>query len=394
MKQVDILAIAAHPDDIELLCGGTLIRAQMLGRTTGILDLAAGELASRGTPELRAKEAGKAGKVMGVSVRENSGCTTAAFRISQRRGQSRGGDKKTQEADRDHPLTAWRHPDHPVVAQLVRDACFVAGLKKVEPKIAPHRPRKVLHALSFREDNQKPTFVVDISDALEKKLEAIGCYESQFGEAVQAGEVYPNGEPLHELIRHHAAHYGSLIRCRYATLLHHRDHARRRRRVARGVDVLTEKGRKAHRCHPRKKPRTVRSPILLPRSGRAAAAPAPALETGASGRAPLHHRPSASELWFKLILHELAGLIALLESKDTLGALTSVRRVNALVNIVTASYPRSRLFHPSDLRSSGVISALRADLRASSSARSRRCRECAASISCRCCGSMAKLRHW
>ena len=91
----------------------------------------------------------------------------------------------------------------------------MAGLKKVEPKIAPHRPPKVLHALSFREDHVKPTFVVDISDAFEKKLQAIGCYESQFGDAVQAGEVYPNGEPLHDLIRHHAAHYGSLIRCRY-----------------------------------------------------------------------------------------------------------------------------------------------------------------------------------
>src|ERR1700704_5765284 len=73
MKHVDVLAIAAHPDDVELICGGTLIRAQMLGRKTGILDLAAGELASRGSPELRAKEAAKAAKVMGVSVRENLG---------------------------------------------------------------------------------------------------------------------------------------------------------------------------------------------------------------------------------------------------------------------------------------------------------------------------------
>src|SRR5207237_10909433 len=73
MKKVDVLAIAAHPDDMELICGGTLIRAQMLGRSTGILDLAAGEMASRGTPELRAKEAAKAAKVMGVSVRENLG---------------------------------------------------------------------------------------------------------------------------------------------------------------------------------------------------------------------------------------------------------------------------------------------------------------------------------
>ena len=216
MKQVDVLAIAAHPDDIELICGGTLIRAHMLGRSTGIIDLAAGEMASRGTPELRAKEAAKAAKVMGVAVRENLGFPD-------------GGIQNTPETRAElavairhfkprvvitHSLHG-RHPDHPIVAQLVRDACFVAGLKKVEPKVAPHRPLKVIHALSFREDNQKPTFVVDISETFEKKLEAIACYKSQFGEAVQAGEVYPNGEPLSDLIRHHAAHYGSLIRCRY-----------------------------------------------------------------------------------------------------------------------------------------------------------------------------------
>jgi len=216
MKRVEVLAIAAHPDDIELICGGTLIRAQMLGRTTGILDLAAGELATRGTPELRAAEAAKAAKVMGVSVRENLGLpdggiqntpeTRAKVAVVIRRLKPDVVITHSQHG---------RHPDHPIVAQLVRDACFVAGLKKIEPKVPAHRPRKVLHALSFREDNQKPTFVVDISEAFEKKLEAIGCYESQFGEAVQAGEVYPNGEPLHDLIRHHAAHYGSLIRCRY-----------------------------------------------------------------------------------------------------------------------------------------------------------------------------------
>ena len=216
MTRVDVLAIAAHPDDVELVCGGTLVRAQMLGRTTGILDLAAGELASKGTPDLRAKEAAKSAKVMGVSVRENLGLpdggiqntpeTRAKIAIVIRRLKP--------EIVITHSLHG-RHPDHPIVAQLVRDACFVAGLRKIEPKVPHHRPRKVLHALSFREDYQKPTFVVDITDAFEKKLEAIGCYESQFGEAVQAGEVYPNGEPLHELIRHHAAHYGSLIRCRY-----------------------------------------------------------------------------------------------------------------------------------------------------------------------------------
>ena len=216
MTRVDILAIGAHPDDIELIAGGTLIRAQMLGRSTGIVDLAAGEMASRGTPELRSKEAAKAAKVMGVTTRENMGFpdggiqntpeTRAKLAVVMRRLQPK--------VVITHSLHG-RHPDHPIVAQLVRDACFVAGLRKVAPDTPAYRPTKVIHALSFREDNQKPTFVVDVSEAFEKKLQAIACYESQFGEAVQAGEVYPNGEPLLDLIRHHGAHYGSLIRCRY-----------------------------------------------------------------------------------------------------------------------------------------------------------------------------------
>jgi bacillithiol biosynthesis deacetylase BshB1 len=216
MQKVDVLAIAAHPDDIELICGGTLIRAHMLGRSTGILDLAAGEMASRGTPELRAKEAAKAAKVMGVSVRENLGLPDGGIQNApETRANVAMVIRRLQPKIVITHSLHGRHPDHPIVAQLVRDACFVSGLRKVEPSLTPHRPLKVIHALSFREDNQKPTFVVDISDAFETKLEAIGCYQSQFGDAVQAGEVYPNGEPLRDLIRHHAAHYGSLIRCRY-----------------------------------------------------------------------------------------------------------------------------------------------------------------------------------
>jgi N-acetylglucosamine malate deacetylase 1 len=216
MTSVDILAIAAHPDDVELICGGTLIRSQMLGRTTGILDLAAGELASRGTPELRAKEAAKAAQAMGVTVRENLGLPDGGIQNSpETRAKLAVVIRRLQPTVVITHSLHGRHPDHPTVAQLVRDACFVAGLKMVEPQVPAHRPRKVLHALSFREDNEKPTFVVDITESFEKKLEAVACYESQFGEAVQAGEVYPNGEPLADLMRHHAAHYGSLIRCRY-----------------------------------------------------------------------------------------------------------------------------------------------------------------------------------
>jgi bacillithiol biosynthesis deacetylase BshB1 len=216
MTRVDILAIGAHPDDVELVAGGTLIRAQMLGRSTGIVDLARGEMASRGTPELREKEAATAARLMGVSVRQNLRLPDGGIQNTpETRAKLAVVIRRLQpKVVITHSLHG-RHPDHPMVAQLVRDACFVAGLKMIEPSTPAYRPLKVIHALSFREDNQKPTFVVDISESFEKKLQAIAAYESQFGEAVQAGEVYPNGEPLLDLIRHHAAHYGSLIRSRY-----------------------------------------------------------------------------------------------------------------------------------------------------------------------------------
>jgi bacillithiol biosynthesis deacetylase BshB1 len=218
---VDVLAIGAHPDDVELICGGTLIRAQMLGRHTAILDLSAGELGSRGTREIRAQEAAKAGSVMGVSVRENLGLPDGGIENTpETRARIALVIRRLRPAVVITHSLHGRHPDHPVVAQLARDACFVAGLSKIEPESPAYRPRKVLHALSFREDYQKPTFVVDISDAFERKLEAVAAYASQFGDAVQAGEVYPNGEPLADLMRHHAAHYGSLIRRRYGEPFH------------------------------------------------------------------------------------------------------------------------------------------------------------------------------
>lgn len=198
-----------------------MIRAQMLGRRTGILDLSAGELGSRGTRDIRAEEAERAAKVMGVSVRENLGLPDGGIvNTPETRARIAVVIRRLQPSVVITHSLHGRHPDHPVVAQLVRDACFVAGLRKIEPKTPPHRPRKVLHALSFREDYQKPTFVVDITDAFEKKLQAVAAYASQFGDAVQAGEVYPNGEPLGDLMRHHAAHYGSLIRCRYGEPFH------------------------------------------------------------------------------------------------------------------------------------------------------------------------------
>ena len=216
MPTVEILAIAAHRDDVELTCAGTLIKAVSLGRTTAIIDLTAGELGTRGSAQLRGEEAAKAAKVMGVTARENLGLPDGGVVNSpETRAQLAILIRKFKPQVVIAPSLHGKHPDHTVSAQLIRDACFVAGLKKVQPDVPIHRPRKLIHCLAYREDHVKPTFVVDISDVFEKKLEAVKCYSSQFDEATWAGEVFPNGEPLYEIIRHQAAHYGSLIRTRY-----------------------------------------------------------------------------------------------------------------------------------------------------------------------------------
>ena len=216
MTTVDVLAIAAHRDDVELSCGGTLVRAGMLGRKTAVIDLTAGELGTRGSAELRAQEASRAAGVLGLSARENLGLPDAGVsNTPETRTLLAVAIRRFAPSIVIAPALTGRHPDHGITAQLVRDACFIAGLKKIAPDTPVHRPVKVVHCLAYREDNVKPTFVVDISDAFEQKLEAVRCYSSQFDEAIQGGEVYPNGEPLYEIVRHQAAHYGSLIRCRY-----------------------------------------------------------------------------------------------------------------------------------------------------------------------------------
>ena len=213
---VQVLAIAAHRDDVELTCGGTLARAAALGQATGIIDLTKGEMGTRGTAELREREATRAAEILGLRERVNLGFPDAGiFNTNETRAALVREIRRLQPAVVLAPALSGRHPDHRITAELVRDACFLAGLAKYAPGSAAHRPKKVLHCLSYREDHVKPTFVVDVSDVFEKKMAAIQAYESQFAGAVQAGEVFPTTESLFDVIRHHAAHYGSLIRARY-----------------------------------------------------------------------------------------------------------------------------------------------------------------------------------
>ena len=116
---------------------------------------------------------------------------------------------------RDRPGARGAALDHAATAQLIRDACFLAGIAKLAPDVPKHRPHKVLHCVAYRQDFIRPTFVVDITAEFEQKLQAIRCYQSQFEGVTQAGEVYPNGEPLEDVVRHYAAYYGTLIRRPY-----------------------------------------------------------------------------------------------------------------------------------------------------------------------------------
>jgi len=213
---VSILAIAAHRDDVELTCGGTLIRAARLGQRTAIIDLTQGEMGTRGSAALRGAEADAAATILGCTARENLGLPDAGIENTPAtRELLARAIRRFQPRVVIAPALEGRHPDHRVSAQLVRDACFVAGLAKVAPDVPKHRPLKILHTLAYRQDFVRPTFVVDISDEFEQKMAAVRCYASQFDGALQAGEVYPTGEPLYDVVSHYAATYGSLIRTRY-----------------------------------------------------------------------------------------------------------------------------------------------------------------------------------
>lgn len=215
---VALLAVAAHRDDVELTCAGTLAKAARAGHAVGILDLTQGEMGTRGSAEVRAQEAARAARTLGVRVRLNADLPDAHL-VNDEATRVRLVELLRHLRPRVVilPYPVGRHPDHRIASETARDACYLAGLARYHPMpgLEPHRPHKILYALAYREDPVRPTFVVDITETFDLKLQAIRCYASQFDGTTSAGEIFPTGQDLYELIRVQSAHYGSLIRRPY-----------------------------------------------------------------------------------------------------------------------------------------------------------------------------------
>jgi len=178
--KLDLLAIAPHPDDVELTCGGTLLKMAEMGYRTGVLDLTKGEMGTRGTPEQRGREATAAARALRLSYRDNLGIADTG--VEANRFNTLAVAQKIRELQpRTVILPYWegRHPDHYHAARLGYEGCFLAGFKKVPIPGKAYRPFKLLYAVAYDRRIQ-PTFVVDISRQFERRKKAILCYGSQF----------------------------------------------------------------------------------------------------------------------------------------------------------------------------------------------------------------------
>lgn len=214
--KLDLLAIAPHPDDVELTCGGTLIKMAEAGYRTGILDLTQGETGTRGTPEIRAREAARAAKILGVETRRNAGLPDARLRVCD--------EYKTFVAEiirelqpRTVILPYWegRHPDHYTAATLGYEACFVAGLRNYKLGGQPFRPFKIIYAAAYA--TVTPTFAVDITKQYDRRRRAILAYLSQFRPSGRTrSKVFLPLDELEERMNFLARHYGRMVGVRYA----------------------------------------------------------------------------------------------------------------------------------------------------------------------------------
>jgi bacillithiol biosynthesis deacetylase BshB1 len=201
LRPLDILAIAAHPDDVEQTCGGTLIRSAEQGYRTGVLDLTAGDMGSRGTPDLRIQESKAAAGVMLLEWRQNLRWPDARLEnTTPARMTLSGVIRRLRPRTVILPYWTGRHPDHYRAAEIAYEACFLSGLKKLEED---------LYA------NVTPSFVVDITRQFDRRMSALFSYASQYGDSAEASNLFPSQREVEERIASIARFYGNLIGVKY-----------------------------------------------------------------------------------------------------------------------------------------------------------------------------------
>jgi bacillithiol biosynthesis deacetylase BshB1 len=223
---LDILAIAAHRDDVEQTCGGTLLKAAQRGQKTGILDLTQGEMGTRGGAEDRANEASDAAKILGVTWRRALDIPDGRVENTwENRLKVASVIRETRPRVITLPYWKGRHPDHYTASVLGYEACFLAGLKKLSlghysavnqtssganpiESLAPHRPFKIIYATLYYD--VRPTFVVDISDQFEGKFASILAYKSQFSDQETGKDLFPAHDEIRARVDAMARFYGML----------------------------------------------------------------------------------------------------------------------------------------------------------------------------------------
>jgi len=212
---IDILAIAAHRDDVEQTCGGALLVQATAGFSTGILDLTQGESGTRGSAAEREAEAIAAARILRVSHREALDLPDGSLQNTlENRLKIASVLRRLRPRVVILPYWQGRHPDHYTSATLGYEACFASGLSKLDLPGAPHRPYKILYASLYAD--VRPTFVVDITPHIETRLEALLAYRSQYGNQTQGSGLFVPEEEIRERMFSTARHYGLLAGVRYA----------------------------------------------------------------------------------------------------------------------------------------------------------------------------------
>jgi bacillithiol biosynthesis deacetylase BshB1 len=215
IQPVDVIAIGAHPDDVELGCGGTLFKLKKLKYKTAIIDLTEGELGSRGTVDQRQAESAESSKILGLSFRKNLKLPDGQISASvENRNRLIELIRRTKPKLLLAPYHEDRHPDHVHASQLVTEAWFYTGVKKVLPEIPPHRPYRILYYMSKYEF--KPSFVVDVTEEFETKFKALVSYKSQFFNPEWPQEqTFISSKWFMDSVEFRARHYGWMAGVKY-----------------------------------------------------------------------------------------------------------------------------------------------------------------------------------